>query len=162
MFGNPEADLAGLRCGAMGLFRRKATKPDGFLVSGHVSVWLVGTDRYPDAYRDAKDDQPVYVELRAERDNPYDANAIAGLVDGRVAGYLPKEVAAKYRAPIEAAAALGFRLFVATEFSKRYRGRRQDWSWVDRPPAAGCTRELVGASIRPTRERLRLPDDRLS
>lgn len=119
----------------MGLFRRKATKPDGFLVSGHVSVWLVGTDRYPDAYRDAKDDQPVYVELRAERDNPYDANAIAGLVDGRVAGYLPKEVAAKYRAPIEAAAALGFRLFVETEFSKRYRkgDAKIGLGWIDLP-----------------------------
>jgi hypothetical protein len=119
----------------MGLFSRKVASPAGLLISGHVSVWLVGTDHYPDAYRDAKDGQPVYLELRAESDNPHDANAIAGLVDGKVGGYLPKEVAEKYRNPIEGAAALGFRLFVATEFSKRYRkgNAKIGLGWLDLP-----------------------------
>lgn len=126
----------------MGLFRRTPKSvPPTIVISGHRSVYLVGTDRYPAEYARAKAAQPVYLELVAEVDNPHDALAVAGLVDGRVAGHLPHEVSSKYHAPLLAAKALGFRIVVATEYRPRDNGK-MGMGWLDIPSSDALTRWL--------------------
>jgi hypothetical protein len=106
--------------------------PATIVISGHASVYLVGTERYPAEYARAEAEQPVYLELDAETDNPHDPLAVAGLVDGRVAGHLPREVSAKYHAPLLAAKTLGFRIVVATEYRVRNQGD-MGMGWLDMP-----------------------------
>lgn len=117
----------------MGLFRKQSTDTGArFVVSGHRAEWLVGTEHYPRVYTGAREGQTVLVELVPETDNPHDANAVAGHVDGKVAGHLRRDVAAKYRAPLQGAAALGFRIFVATVFRPRDAGD-MGMGWLDIP-----------------------------
>lgn len=117
----------------MALFRRKPADDRARLViSGHRSEWLVGTENYRQVYARARAEQPVLVELVPEVGNPHDPNAIAGHVDGQVAGYLKAEFAAKYRAPLVEASELGFRLFVKTEYRPRA-GGDMGMGWLDIP-----------------------------
>jgi hypothetical protein len=117
----------------MGLFGKRASKDGvGFVVSGHRSEWLVGTEHYPNVYTRARAEQRVLVELVAETSNLQDPQAVAGRVEGKVAGYLRREVAAKYHAPLEAASASGFRVFVATAYRPREDGDL-GMGWLDIP-----------------------------
>jgi hypothetical protein len=46
--------------------------------------------------------QPIHAILLHERGNPYDDNAVAVWIDGNHVGYLPRQLAARYRAGLEA------------------------------------------------------------
>lgn len=83
-------------------------KPSVMLISGHRSEYLVGVEHYQGILSGRAIGAPLTVELVAEVNNPHDANAVAGQIDGRVAGYLRRDVASKYRAPIVLANEHGF------------------------------------------------------
>lgn len=47
------------------------------------------------------------IGLRGQPDNPYDSNAVVIYADGAVVGYLPRDLAAQWQAPVMAAEANG-------------------------------------------------------
>jgi len=113
------------------LFRRN-TSESHFIVAGHRSEYLVGTEHYAKVYAKAREGQEVLVELVAEVGNVHDPNAVAGTVNGEVAGYLRQEVAAKYRKALEDAQALGLRVCVSSEFRPR-KDASMGMGWLDMP-----------------------------
>lgn len=117
----------------MGLFRAKPRQVRAaMLVSGHISEYLVGTEHYRDIFRRAREGQEILVELVPQADNPYDPNAIAGYIDGKIAGHLRRASAGKYRMPLVLANELGFRIVVRTEFQRRDDGDLRV-GWLDIP-----------------------------
>lgn len=112
------------------------------LVSGHRSESLVGVEHYQATLARLAVGTPLMVELVAEVDNPYDANAVAGQVDGRVVGHLRRDVAPKYREAIVLANEHGFRLFVRTVVQKRDDGLRRP-GWLDIPSPEALHRWLA-------------------
>ncbi|MGW5051745.1 HIRAN domain-containing protein [Actinokineospora sp. NPDC004072] len=85
------ADLAArLRPGAVVLHGR-----------GAFEQAVAGESHYFDTLRaltgSGTSERVTVAELRREPDNPYDANAVQVLIDGRVVGYLPRAAAAAYQ-----------------------------------------------------------------
>ena len=117
----------------MAFFHRNSSSSGiRMLVSGHRSEWLVGTEHYPRVYSRGREGQSVVVELVPETANVNDPDAIAGVVDGNVAGYLKRELALKYRKVLETASALGFQVVVQTEYRQRG-GGDLGMGWLDIP-----------------------------
>ena len=117
-------------------------KPSVMLISGHRSEYLVGVEHCQGVFSGRAIGAPLTVELVAEVNNPHDANAVAGQIDGRVAGYLRRDVASKYRAPIVLANEHGFRLFVQTMVQEREDGLLRP-GWLDVPGPEALARWLA-------------------
>lgn len=103
------------------------------LISGHRSEYLVGVEHYQAILVGRAVGSLLMVALVPELNNPHDPNAVAGHVDGKVAGYFGRELAAKYRASLVLANELGFRVFVRTEVQQRDDGLLRP-GWLDIPP----------------------------
>jgi len=102
----------------------------------------VGVEHYQGVLSGRAIGAPLTVELVADVNNPHDANAVAGKIDGRVAGYLRSDVASKYRAPIVLANEHGFRLFVQTMVQEREDGLMRP-GWLDIPGPEALARWLA-------------------
>jgi hypothetical protein len=127
-------------CSTMRFLGRR--KPSVMLISGHRSEYLVGVEHYQGILSGRAIGAPLTVELVAEVNNPHDGNAVAGQIDGRVAGYLRRDVASKYRAPIVLANEHGFRLFVQTMVQEREDGLMRP-GWLDIPGPEALARWLA-------------------
>lgn len=105
---------------------------------------IVGEASYqPQIKRIAKRGGDFPIELRAEPKNPYDAHAVAVLVNGVVVGYLARDLAPRWQPAILAAESEGF---VVTGTAQIFGGTADkpslgvfgeaDWPGRGRPPRA--------------------------
>lgn len=62
-------------------------------VSGRLQRLIVGGEYYPGAYRKVKVGREYAVALNPEPHNPYDRNAVAAYLDGRLCGHLGRNTA---------------------------------------------------------------------
>jgi hypothetical protein len=102
--------------GVMGLFRRRnavvsvPAQPTGTSSARKlVDIVIVGEASYQPHIRTVARRHPdkFEIELCAEPQNPYDANAVAVFADGKVVGYLPREMAAWWQPAVLAAKRTG-------------------------------------------------------
>lgn len=135
--------------------------PDGFrhLIQGG-SIDVVGESQYraaieravgqrPEGHRDVVDAALVW-----EPSNPYDENAMAVQIEGQTCGYLPREVAKRYRPVMEWSRDEGFVPVVRGDVGGGW--RQADGSWADfgirvyvASPRKLLGREVVPATTHP-------------
>jgi hypothetical protein len=137
------ANLRGFRERAVWLHERKSTMTEKqILLTAGVWIRVVTIDnRWLGNWR-SLERSDVAFELRPDRRNRYDANAVFVVLEGKPLGYLPRKVASSTRRPLENLRRLGKQVFCVG----RVVSATEQFALISRPSESELLERLAAAS----------------